>query len=194
MRLHRPLACLCFAFFATINPGYLTGCGSESDDPEFDFTEMDLSELLEDLSEEGARPYQGVMGSYQIELQVELKGMPLALLPSAEDGPDLFGAAKAYACGTKERMFGSTASACDTQYVTTAAIAGTLSVFEERGGTLHPIVEDVTLEGDLMVFGLSLYGATLYIQTDDGIELELSHAYDSDMVTVRGLRGLDDVN
>lgn len=158
--VRRLLPVLAFAFFYAVNPAYLSGCGSEESE-EFTFGEQDMLDLLADAN---GQVHEATDDDGRgVELELELDQV------AGEDSGELAAAGspswmmRASACGS--RSFLASASACDV--ATHMPLEGTITLRITDGDDTQ-VLEDLAVEGVLMVNGHDLDNAYLELDVLDG--------------------------
>lgn len=147
---------LVFGVAFVINPAYLTGCGSEEDEP--DFGEAEMVALLADFNAMAMSEIDQGDARYEVELSLEQAEGDDVIEARA---PSPF-ASTAYACGN--RTFMKSAAACDTQ--TLMGVEGTLTVRRIDGDEPVVVVEDLPVSGQMRASSNQLR----FVSIDLGVE------------------------
>lgn len=139
--------------FWLINPVF-SGCDS-STDPEFEFGEADMIELLSELNSQ----------TWEVTFNGELSTVSLDLSQSIEAQASLWSSAvefgSAHACGS--RSFIGSADACID--MSSLPIDGTLTISSNLEVESEPQI--FVVEGSLDVFGTILDNAEVWLSNDD---------------------------
>jgi hypothetical protein len=162
---------LVFALAFVINPAYVTGCGSEEEEPLYG--EAEMVALLEDFTAAPTTELEDGDAQYEIELSlVQSEGDDAV---SSREGSAF--ASTAFAC--ENRTFMKSAAACAT--MTTMVIEGSLTLRRVDGDEPVTIVEDLPVEGTMTggyqlkyaTINLEFEGGSAYWETSNGMDFAL---------------------
>jgi hypothetical protein len=142
------ISSLAFGLASVVNPAYLSGCASATDDgpskSELREIEADLVEDLDEVNGIGAWTFTHGGEDYEVLLALSQE----AGADEAASAPGARFTSTAYACGT--HTFFQSASACATNY--DLAVEGTLTL-RRLGANAATIVADLAVTGTLRSYG-----------------------------------------
>ena len=157
-----------------INPVF-SGCDSSSE-PEFEFGEADLLDLLDDLN---AQTWQTTVDGELSTLTVDFSQL------TGEEQAALFSALElgsAHACSS--RNFLAEAEACID--VSSLPIEGTISISSDLADEAEPQV--FTVSGSIDVYGTVLNNAEIWVNSDD-IQVNWTGQFDAETESVDFILG-----
>lgn len=169
MKARNAIASALFVSGLVLNPAYFLGCAAEEKERKFDYGEAEMLSLLDDINDTDAWLIvsDGVEYTVQVSLsQARGADDTKSAAPSDRESGESAWTQQAHACGNKERVFGSTASACDTLYITTIPVEGTLEIFKIEGSE-SSLVKELAVSGDLQVMNPTFAHGEVFLYLED---------------------------